>query len=263
MINYKQWINPKCGLELEANLSPDKRHNENGILFLSHLLMLKSELNELDDDLINEFRSITRKLRAYNKQSRQVQGCYDRGTLESKLGHESGGSIFVRNISHDNITGILTGSLITNSKFHQHIQKFGVRNGGLYDNVSIDKPRFLHKNHKDQWTTTAQWHPRDIFFWQYFGGNRLGVFWMWPIYFIIQMLDMLSPYRNSSAKLLGILRLESTKKSPSIKVLRWICYKILKRQYGADFMPKLYKIYFWQEDHPLPKLADQLYKYRK
>lgn len=261
MTPYKNWINPKCGLELMPNMSQDKRHNENGILFMSHLIMLKNELGELDKELITTFKAITIDLRAYNLKGEQVDGCYDRGTLESKLGHETGE--FVRNVSHDNLTGILTGSIITNSNFHEDIQKFGKANNGLYDNVSLDKPRFLHKNHKDEWTTTAQWHPRDIFFWQYFGGNK-KVFLMWPLYALIQVLDMISPYRNTSGKLLGILRLETTAPiSFNMKILKAICYWILRRQYGADFMPKIFKIYFWQPDHPLPKLAAQLYNLRK
>lgn len=260
MTPYKPWINSKSGLDLMSNMSQDKRHNENAILFMAHLIMLKNELGELDKELITTFKAITLDLRAYNQKDEQVDGCYDRGALESKPELRKD---FVRAISHDNITGILAGSIITNSAFHKDIADFGRANGGLYDNVSVDNPRFLHKNHKNEWTTTAQWHPRDIFFWQYFGGNK-KVFWMWPLFAAIQILDMISGYRNTSAKLLGILRLETTApKSLNMKILKIICYWILKRQYGADFLPKIFKIYFWQPDHPLPKLADQLYNLRK
>jgi len=225
---------------------------------MAHLIMLQSEIGSVDVGLIKAFKAITIDLRAYNLKHEQVDGCYDRGAGESLEGLKTGK--FVRNVSLDNILGILCGSILTDSNFHKDIQRFGAANNGLYDNVSIDKPRFLHKNHKDEWTTTAQWHPRDIFFWQYFGGNK-KVFLLWPLYFIIQILDMISPYRSTSAKLLGILRLNSTyKTSYGIRLLRWICFKILKRQYGADFLPKIYKIYFWQDNHPLPKFAYELYK---
>jgi len=156
MIKFKRWMNYMCGLELHPDLSRDKRHNENGILFLAHLIMLKSELGELSDELKASFKFIVADLRAYNLNGKQIDGCYDRGILESKLGHETGE--FVRNVSHDNITGILCGSLIAGYSFHKDIQKFGAANNGLYDNVSIDKPRFLHKNHKDEWTTTLKSH---------------------------------------------------------------------------------------------------------
>ena len=260
MIPYLNWINYKSGLDLEPDLSQDKRHNENAILFLAHLIMLQSELGSIDPELITAFKAITIDLRAYNLKGEQVDGCYDRGAGESLEGLTDPNK-FVRNISLDNILGILCGSILTNSEFHKDIQRFGAANNGLYDNVSIDKPRFLHKNHKDEWTTTAQWHPRDIFFWQYFGGNK-KVFLLWPLYALIQILGMFSGYRNTSSKLLGILRLNSTyKKSFGMRILRAICFKILKRQYGADFLPKIYKIYFWQDNHPLPKIAYELYKY--
>ena len=256
------YLNPYHGLELYPDHDVNSRGNENGIYFLAHLLMLKSELEDLDSELIVAFKSICLEVRAYNKEGEQVDGIYDRGSGESLKGRIEGKH--VRAISHDNLSGISCGSIITGAEFHKDIANFGIKRNMRFDNANPEDPRILFKDHKNKLTTSFQFHPRDIFFWLYFGSKAKSVFLLWPIYAAIQILDMISPKRNTSAKLLGILRLNSTyEKSYGIRILRAICFKILKMQYGADFLPKIYKIYFWQENHPLPKLAYKLFKYRE
>lgn len=254
-----RWINSFHGLELEPDHSEDSRGNENGIYFLAHLLMLKDKLKELDPELINTFKTIVKNIESYDSKGSRTKGCYDRGSNESLRGQKEK-DYHVRQISHDNITGVFTGSILADLDYHKEIAKFGIDHKMAYDNAQPEKPRLFLIDHKGKYTTSYQIHPRDIFFWLHFSGNKKRVWFLYPIYFLMQIVDMATPIENTSSKLLGILRLETTyKKSLTMRLLRYICYEILKAQYGEDFLPKIYKRYFWQEDHPLPKLALAVY----
>ena len=255
---FSRWLNPKCGLELNPDLSHNKRHNENGIYFLAHMLMLKKKFGILTEEDTNFFQNTTLDLQAYRSDRTQVRGCYDRGAEES-LEFIRGDVDQIRLISHDNITGVVAGSLITDSRFNYDVALFGAKHLMSYDNQSPEKPRYVFKNVHGNLDTSIQFHPRDVFYWMYFSGHKIlkvlaSV--LMPIFWISSIIDCLTPYRNTSSKLLTILRVESAEKSFSMRVLRWICYKMLKRLYGSNFAHIIYSIYFHQKDHPLPKLLE-------
>lgn len=245
------YINTYHGLELYPDHATDSRGNENGIYFLAHLIMLKKKEGSLDNELIASFREIEQNLRAYNKYGKQIKGIHDRGAKESL------GSGFIKKTSHDNITGIFTGSILTGSSSHLDVMKFGKKTSFIYDNVKVDSPRLIYRNGKGELDSAIQWHPRDLFFWNWYGKNKRGVFLLYPLFWLMQLIDFITPERNTSSKLLGILRLASVPSSDFF-LLKWIVKKMLLRQYGKSYLSKIYNIYFWQRNHPLPKLAKEL-----
>ena len=102
MKDEAKWISMYNGMELSPDALPDRRGNENGILFLAEFYMLKEMLGLLTEDDKSKFRDICIKLQSYRKVGEQVPGMFDRGAGESLI-HEGEA---LRTPSHDNMTAI-------------------------------------------------------------------------------------------------------------------------------------------------------------
>ena len=160
----KYWINYSHGMELDRiDSNYEKRHNENGILFLAEYFIIKHIKGVLSAKDLEIFNTITQNIQSYSKGGVQFHGLYDRGQGESLLGHQ-----FYRvpekrrDISHDNLTAIAAFSYFFNLPYAKHIQKHAIKWQFRFDNCYPEKPR---------WIQCCKWHPRDWFFYLWCGGG--------------------------------------------------------------------------------------------
>jgi len=240
------WINYSHGMELEPiDVSWKRRGNENGILYLSVLYLLKYNNGTLKEEDIIEFSNIIDVLQTWNG-SEIIKGLYDRGAFESKEGHE-----FYdkpedrRKISHDNLTAISRISSLFNLEYKKQIATYAIDNWFRFDNQYPNSPKW--KN--------MQFHPRDWFFWLYNGGY--SICWLFfPIFFFANILTCYTPNQETSGKQLMFIRLFK-QKNPLLKLNYWICDNILKKRYRTDnWLSKIVDIYYHQrEDNPIRVLA--------
>lgn len=245
-IDQNLWINRSHGLALNKGNTDSERDNENGILFLSEFFLIKDILNILTPEDIQTFKSITIDLQAYKDYNRQVEGLYDRGAGESLFAALKGEQDKLRTISHDNLTAISAFSKKYNLPFAKHIARYGLTHFMLFNNRYPDTFKFAN----------PQWHPRDIFFWLWSAGGfykMLSIPFL-PIFIGASIESCFSKFESTSGKLLLFVRLQSDD-SFLFKIIRKLCYSLLRRQYGHNWLYEITRIYFFQTDHPIPILA--------
>ena len=250
MYNEEKYINYSHGLELIPNNTQNIRGNENGILFLVEYYILKKLLGKLDNTDIDTFKSIVNSIQTYENPTTQIKGLYDRGAGESL----NFSKCTIRKISHDNLTAISAMSSLLEEcgmSFHKDIATYGLKHQMRYDNVYPDNPRWIFEYPDGSLGTSFQWNPRDWFFWLY---RTYKFAWiLFPIFFFSNIFTCLSDKQETSGKWLSFVRLESgSKYSKLISLNKKICYWILKKKYGKNFLSEMAKVYFWQdENHPI------------
>jgi hypothetical protein len=255
--NLNQYITKYHGMELDPVAQPDRRHNENGILFLVEYFILKYIHKTLCQEDINLFNEICINLTCFDEDGAKAPGVYDRGMEESlRIPRDQ-----LRLISHDNLTAIscfarfaeeLGYKTIDHRLIAQHGKKWQMR----FDNAYPTHPRWLFKEfHTGLWRGTAcMWHPRDIFCWLVNGGSKLA----WILFPLFMLSNIIScSNAGTSGKWLSFVRLECGSKWSKLMWLnKKICYWILRRKYGKTFMDEIAKIYFYQSyDSPIRTLA--------
>ena len=259
MMNYEEienaYINYNHGLELYPDINKGTRKNENGIVFLERYYILKFINGELTAEDISTFETITKALQSYDKEGNQIKGLYDRGAGESLSIDKD----LLRLISHDNITSIASFSFKHNLPFAKHIIKHALKNKFRFDNAYPENPRWIFKKSDKKWSSSFQWHPRDWAFWGLCGEKNCLWYTFFIVFFISQIITCLTPYGETSGKLLMFDRLENTyKKSKLSRFTRFCCYSILRMRYGKNWIGKIMKIYFWQSNHPNARLSKDL-----
>lgn len=248
-INQEDWINPSHGLALFKGNTNTERDNENGILFLAELFIIKDMLGILTQEDLKIFSDITKDLQAYKSIDTQVEGVYDRGAGESLFAALKGEQNKLRTISHDNLTAISAFSHKYKLPFAKHIAKYGLKHFMIYNNRYPDTIKFAN----------AQWHPRDLFFWLWSAGGiyRALSLPFLPIFIGASIVTCYGELSDTSGKLLLFVRLESDD-SFVMKTIKKICYSILRNKYGADWLYQITRIYFHQPEHPIPILAKSI-----
>lgn len=247
-MNIDKWISNYHGMELEPIAEENRRYNENGILFYSELLILKYIKGKLTHSDIAQFQIIVENITAYDKDANKIKGLYDRGAGESLSPKKDS----IRLISHDNLTAISALSRLLEKEglsYHKDIAKHGLKWQMRYDNAYPNKPRWTYlKQHNGKKGTSLQLHPRDWFYWLSNGGYRIA--WVFfPIFFMANIVTCFTPYKETSGKWLMFVRLECGSKWSKLMMLnKKICYYILRKKYGKDWLNKIAKIYFWQRD---------------
>lgn len=258
MYNEEQYINDYHGLELEPGFEAGTRDNENGILFLVEYYILKFMKGELTYSDIAQFQIIVENITAHCDEANKIRGLYDRGAGESLRPDKSS----IRKISHDNLTAISAFSRMFEKEglaYHKHIAIHGLKWQMRYDNASPKSPRWIFKKPNGEHGTSFQWHPRDWFFWLTNGGYKFA--WIFfPIFFFANIIACMSPNGETSGKLLMFVRLETGSRWSKLMMFnKKICYAILRRKYGKDFLDKIATIYFGQrEDSPIRILARKI-----
>lgn len=172
-IDEKQWISDFHGMELDPVAEKEKRHNENGILFLAEYYYLKHAMGELTHGDIAQFQIIVENITSYDKDGNKIPGLYDRGAGESLWEDKDS----IRTISHDNLSAIAGFSYLLRKEglaYHKKIAAHGRKNFWRFDNVYPEKPR---------WGRIM--HPRDIVYWSYLDGKFWAKFMIW--YPILEM----------------------------------------------------------------------------
>lgn len=252
-----KWISDYHGMELTPIAEVGERHNENGVLFFAEYLILKFIKGQLVNSDIARFQTIVENITAYSSPSSRVKGLYDRGAGESLWDNKSS----IRKISHDNITAISAISRLFESEglaYHKDIAIHGVKWQMRYDNRYPKSPEWIFKKYNDQYDTSFQYHPRDWFFWLH---SYYKIAWLFfPFFFIANVVTCLTPKEETSGKWLMFVRLETGSRwSRLMMVNKKICYWILRKKYGDDFIDKMAQIYFWQRGNsPIRKLTKGL-----
>jgi len=253
-MNENNYIHTNYGLSLYPNATePD---NENGIYFLILFYILKNANKSLVDADIENFKETVENLTTYSPYGR-IKGLYDRVAGDSLDIEKSN----VNKISHDNLSAISAFSRLFSDKmsFHKELASYGYKKLMKYDNGYPDSPRWIYKQKSGQTSTSFQWHPRDWFFWLTNG----GYWWAWvffPVFFFANIISCFSPKEKTSGKLLMFMRLESGSNWSSLMWLnKKICYWVLRKKYGKDWLNQVCSIYFWQEEtSPIRELAKGL-----
>jgi len=247
------WINYSHGMELDPiNSQHEKRHNENGILFLVEYFIIKYLKNELTEIDVGIFNTITQNIQSYSGEGVQFHGLYDRGEGESLPSHEW----YVtpdkrRDISHDNLTAIAVFSNFFKLPYAKHIQKHAIKWQFRFDNCYPENPR---------WIQCGKWHPRDWFFYLYCGDGfwKLFSYPLFPIYFGACIVSACTKKSNTSGKLLWFVRLALLKEKSLLHRFTWFFYKrLLKKKYGDNWLSELASIYMGK-DHPIYELSKDL-----
>jgi len=249
----EKYLNITHGLELDRNINKEKRHNENGILFLSEYLVLAQYLNTITSKERDQFRQVCINLRTWKGNSR-MPGLFDRGQDESKDINK-----FTRKISHDNLTAISRVSNDLSLPFNNAIATHFIQNRTLFDNAQAISPRLLYKSHTGKTSTTSQFHPRDWFYWLFMGGHKVKSIFFFPVFFISQILVCFTPKTETSGKMLLWTRLLGRKEF-LLKFTWKICDFLLKRQYKTNnWIIPITDIYFPKDfDHPVRAMARQI-----
>jgi len=223
--------------------------------FFSEYLILKQIKGTLSHADVAQFQIIVENITANDGDLNKVKGLYDRGAGESLNGDKAQ----IRKISHDNITAISAFSRLLEDEglsYHKDIAKHGLSRFMCFDNACPDKPRLIFKKPDGKWDTSFQYHPRDWFFWLNSAGYKIS--WLFfPIFFFANIITCLTPHGETSGKWLMFTRLEAGSKwSKLMNLNKKICYWLLKRKYGAEFINEISKIYFWQKsDSPIRTLS--------
>jgi len=263
----KYWINKTHGLELdEIDSENEQRHNENGILFLVEMYILKHKLGELTEQDRNTFINIVDNL-----QVKGMPGLFDRGQGESDPSSEYYVSSKERRlISHDNLTAISCGSVLFNTHHRKDIAKHLLRYLGRFDNKHpIDQ----------QYNEGTQFHPRDIFLYLFNAGGiyRFLSYLFYPLFLLSGLEAITSKYTyrpdilrsivlffkngfkfpkrkkliNSSGPLLYFVRLEyGSKNSILLKLAKKIIYYGYEKQFGKDWIKFVFDYYYKNPNHP-------------
>ena len=244
MSNIQDYINDFHGLELNPGFEKGTRDNENGILFYVHYLLLRFIKGKLSQSDIAQFQIIVENITAYDKDAKKVKGLYDRGAGESLQPNKEN----IRKISHDNITAISAFSHLMEGEglaYHKDIAQYGLKKLMRYDNRYANSPKWIFKKPNGAKDTSFQWHPRDWFFWLH-GSYKIA--WLFfPIFFIANILTCRTPKEETSGKWLMFVRLEAGSKWSKLMLLnKKICYRMMRKQYGEDFIDQISQIYFWQ-----------------
>jgi hypothetical protein len=275
MYNEEKFIDMSCGLELDEDLIPNHRQNENGIYFLTLYYMLKQLDDSLTCDDLLTYKKIVENIRTYGKDGVKIKGLYDRGADESlKTDKDS-----IRKISHDNINAIACFSKVFEKipqiefKEHIYIKEYGVKNLWRFDNAFPDAPR---------WSCIQ--HPRDWIMWSYLGGSLIAklfifepmlecvlacwsvsvtkpdiftriVTWIktrtWPATHIIEL--------DTSGKLLSFCRLYTVRNKWFGRLTFKICTWIIKKRAKKNWQ-QIFAYYFGNVNHPINKVIESIYK---
>ncbi len=183
-VDEHHWINPYHGLELSPGFEINTRDNENGILFLTEYLFLKSLLGTLTLPDVLRYEVIIEVLQSYNEDGIQIQGLYDRGAGESLNTPPE----LLRTISRDNLMAISSGSRSFNLPFNEHIFKHGMRNQWRFDNVYPESPRWAR----------FMWNVVDIVFMMRMSKSTLGRVLAFPfmwIFYLAQIYSIAKKYK--------------------------------------------------------------------
>ena len=237
IIDESKWINPYHGLELGPDWEENARYgNENGILFLAVYYILKELKGNLTSEDISNFNEICNRLVSYDSEGNRIPGLYDRGAGESlTIAKED-----LRTISHDNLSAISGFSYKHGLNHAKNIANYGLKNFFIYDNVNPENPRLERIQ-----------HPRDWYYWLLCGGKAYLGWVFFPIFFFANIITCLTPLQETSGKQLMFVRCEGIhKKSIGIWLTRFICYRILRKKYGKDWLNKIMNIYYNHAAHP-------------
>jgi len=271
------WINKTHGLELDPIATDNEhRHNENGILFLVEMYLLKYKLNLLTDQDEKTFIKIVDKL-----QVKGFPGLYDRGEGES----DTFSNYYQppnkrRIISHDNLTAISCGSLLFDTHHRKDIAKHMLKYLFRFDNK--------HPN-KQKYNEGTQFHPRDIFMYLHNAGGlyRLLSYIFFPLFLLSLLESLTSKYTkrpdilrsivlffkngfkfpnrrkfvNSSGPLLYFVRLSyGSEQSILLRISNWILNKGLTSQFSKNWITDVFDIYFNNKANPNIIYSKQLKK---
>jgi hypothetical protein len=218
--------------------------------------MLKGTQNQDD---IDSFILITKALQAYSEEGPQIEGLYDRGAKESLLARFSDKLDELRVISHDNLTAIAAFSYLHDLPFAKDIYKFGMKKFWFYDNAYPDEPRLYFKKHDGKPSTSWKMHPRDWAYWSLCGGNTFLWVVLFPLFLFSQITTCMTEPGETSGKLLMFVRMECAyKKSKLVRFTRWICYKMMRKMYGENWLNEIMKIYFHQPGQPNAIISEDI-----
>lgn len=272
-----KWINPCHGMELTPDWIPGVRGNENGILFLCEYYLLKDQLGLLLPADITTFNDLCDRLQTRTSQGAGVyRGLFDRGAGESLTIPKDQ----LRNVSHDNLTGIACFSSLFNLRYSADIFERGSHNFWRFDNVTPENP---------SWTCIQ--HPRDIIFWTRLGGKSFDRFLAWTMmwaFYLDQIIEVLGykEYRpqlidrikaflksrklsdlryttslpETSGKLLAFVRLYTISKKTLVGKVVWkLVQKLVGSQWGGSYKG-VFEYYFINPEHPIRLTAEKVFK---
>lgn len=263
-MDTNKYITDYHGMELLPVAEPTKRHNENGILHLVKFYVLKKIHGTLTQADMAQFQIIVENITTFDSNGNKIKGLYDRGMGESKSVDKDR----IRLISHDNLKAISCFSRLLEPEdmsYHKDIANYGLNNQMRFDNAYPNKPRWIFKKlHDNTYSTSFQWHPRDWFIFLYNGGKLKWwnpLTWLLGLIFVFSSIaSSLSPNNETSGKLLLFMVLEcAPHNSIFFKSVKKICYVILRKKYGKNWLYEVMKIYHHQDDkHPLLVLSKNL-----
>lgn len=251
MSNEQEYINDYHGLELEPGFQEGTRDNENGVLFLVELYIIKYLKGKLTHSDIAQFQIVVENTTSFSKDMNKIKGLYDRGAGESLNPDKDQ----IRGDSHDNITARSAFSRMFEAEglsYHKDIAKYGLKWHMRFDNAYPEKPRWFQKKKDGHWVVPFQHHPRDWFFWLTNGGYKLA--WIFfPIFFFANIFTCFTPLNETSGKWLMFVRLETGSRWSKLMMFnKKICYYIMRKRYGDEWLDRIATVYFWQrEDSPI------------
>ena len=258
-------------MELAPIAKPDRRGNENGILFLTVYYFLKDILGELTEEDRITYNNIVRALKTYGKNGVRYAGLYDRGAGESKVIPPEQ----LRTISRDNLLAIAAGSVVLDLPYRHYIYQHGKKYNWRFDNAYPEKPRW-----------SRRMTPFDTAYWVRIGGtrtSRLLVKFQMGLYYLQQLVtcykkehvrpsnfqkfralftkeQLKSPTRDyaTSGKILAFVTLYPLQNESWVARVVWKACKWLVKRHGMGGYLHVINHYYKDENHPIRKDAKKV-----
>jgi hypothetical protein len=196
---------------------------------------------------------IIKALRCYDKDGNRYDGNFDRRADESLI-HATDR---VSNISHDNLTAIVSFSYKHGLKYAKAIADYGLKYWFRYDNAKPTAPRWFFKMADGKKETSWKFHPRDWFYYLYCGGYKLKAAPFFPVFLLAAVVTAFSPKEVTSGKLMWFTRLYGQKGLP-LKLTWSIFNFLMKRRHGKDWLSDAFIYYFKHPEHPVRVLASEI-----
>jgi hypothetical protein len=223
MIEYALYFNLNYGMELYPPKSLAEATTENGILYLTELIIVYDIKKKPIKELCDKFDQTVLNLRA------------DSSGLFHRFKYNNLENLNIN--SHDNYSAISAGSVLCGLNYHNEITNYGNHNWWIFNNDS--KMRFV-----------LPFKIQDRLIWTYYSGDKFYYnyfkYWYWLNMFISTHKEK----GNTSAKLLYLVQLYPIRNNPEFTNI-WNYYvRQMAEMYGENWIHELLVIYFPKE-HPL------------
>jgi len=207
-----EYFSPTFGLVTEADPG-----TENGGLFLAQYLA------DYPNDIMANNVFMTKMAMA-----QLPSGLYRRSA-----GHN------VRSVSHDEITGMMASSYILGTLHKNIIWKQLKENFGAYPAIVMD------------WSDRLPFNPSNYYAWGQYAGGSFSYLFL-PFYIINLLISANGEAGETSSKLIYWLELSTLPRTVINKLLLRMFGRMMKLQYGEDYLAILRGIYFKGEAEGFP-----------